>query len=402
MPEGKYYWTVSDPGLDDHHAVNGTVDIESPRTSVVDARVHKESGLERSEGYWRCVSTNSVLNGGGVEDRVWATPPGWLAIDDQFILTWDASGKLIGNWSLKRNADSSPKTLDIIDIIDILTGDSIGEGQWAVSQKKLLLRLYPPRKTTLPYLTSIFSKPTNGDLLEWRFDKLPGPPAWLDPDLAAEAEESVELEARSNVDVIAADDAGSIMSTVSAIDGRWIVQSVTKAESFNVKGFSPDNREWVIAGEWILFVDHNGKTTKGLISTLDDTSPRRIIVQSKQGSVLWVMVGVYHLIDDTLQCCFLIPDKPDTDASTPSDENKEPKENVATLTDDCFYAPPTPGRLVVSFRKRIRTQQNVFADTPLPNVQGIVIDTKRSEPSRRHLVEIIDRGKTTDSEKTTS
>jgi hypothetical protein len=144
----------------------------------------------------------------------------------------------------------------------------------------------------------------------------------------------------------------------------------------------------VIAGEWILFVDHNGKTTKGLISTDDDSTPRRIIVQSQQGSVLWVMVGVYRLIDDTLQCCFLIPDKPDSDASTPSDENEGPKENVETLTDDCFYAPPTPGRLVLSFRKRLRTQQYVVVDTPLPNVQGIVLDTKKSDPSGRHLVEI--------------
>jgi serine/threonine-protein kinase len=46
VPEGKYYWTVSDAGLDTDHAVNGTVDIESPRTSVVNAKVHGDGALE--------------------------------------------------------------------------------------------------------------------------------------------------------------------------------------------------------------------------------------------------------------------------------------------------------------------------------------------------------------------
>lgn len=49
----------------------------------------------------------------------------WLAIDEQFLLTWDASGKPIGNWNLTRDVTESPKTLRINDI---LTGDPLSEG----------------------------------------------------------------------------------------------------------------------------------------------------------------------------------------------------------------------------------------------------------------------------------
>lgn len=390
IPEGKYYWTVSDPGILDDHAVNGTVDIESPRTSVIDAEIHRSDALERSEGYWRCVSTDSVLNGSGVEDCEWAKSPGWIAIDKQFVLSWDASGNLIGNWSLKRKADSSPKTLEIVDI---LSGDLIGEGQWAVSQKQLLLRLYPPRKTTSPYLASIFSKPTNGDLLEWRFEKLQGAPAWADPNSLGE---SVEPFA-SAADNLEPDQPTNSSSGNSDLEGRWILDSVQMGGT----SVSPKHTEGelIFVGDWQLSVNPDGTITKSIVSTRTDTSPKRIRIetQTEKGKVV-VLQGVYRVDDKgqqfrSLQLYLLQPGfanfsrdtKPDSKPLTLAEMEEYVQLTIESLTDRCFDETPVNGALLM--RGRMSSEPLVPSILP-PNIVGKVLDIKQSDQNGRMLVEI--------------
>ncbi len=399
IPEGKYYWTVSDPGILDDHAANGTVDIESPRTSVINTEIHRGNALERSEGYWRCVSTGSVLNGGGVEDCAWAASPVWIAIDEQFILSWDASGKLIGNWILKRNADSSPKTLEIVDI---LTGDLIGEGQWAVSQKQLLLRLYPPRKTTSPYLASIFSKPTNGDLLEWRFEELSGPPAWLDPNLAAEeADKSVDDGDRPFGDLTFTDpvvaDRDGRRNFESELDGRWEFQMMFQGPSQILpRGGSG---ELIFAGDWLITFDANERIAKSIVTTQTDVSPKRIRIDMRSEEGIPVTLhGVYRVDNPglhfrNLELYFLEPgfvassEKAGPD-SEPLDES-EVAERVETLltslTEACFNEPPASGRML--WRCRLPSDYQRFV-TQAPDIEGLVVETTQTSPDSKALVEI--------------
>lgn len=399
IPEGKYYWTVSDPGILDDHAANGTVDIESPRTSVIGAEVRRGNALKRSDGYWRCLSTSSVLNGGGVEDCEWATSPGWIAIDEQFILSWDASGKLIGNWSLKRNADSSPKTLEIVDI---LTDDLIGEGQWAVSQKKLLLRLYPPRKTTLPYLSSIFSKPTNGDLLEWRFEKLPGPPAWLGPDLAApSSDESVDDGDRPFDDLTFSDpvvyDRDVRRKFESELDGRWEFEMMFQGPAQVLP--EGGSGELVFAGDWLITFGDNGRIAKSVVTTQTDVSPKRIRIDMRTDEdVPIVLHGVYRVDAPekrfrNLELYFLEPgfvafDKnagPDADPLDESEVAERVETLLASLTEECFDEPPGSGRML--WRCRLPSDYQRFV-TQAPDIEGLVVETTQASPDSKALVEI--------------
>lgn len=400
IPEGKYYWTVSDPGILDDHAANGTVDIESPRTSVIDVEIHRGNALERSEGYWRCVSTDSVLNGGGVKDHRWATTPGWIAIDKQFILSWDALGNLIGNWSLKRNADSSPKTFEIVDI---LTGNLIGEGQWAVSQKQLLLRLYPPRKTTSPYLSSIFSEPTNGDLLEWRFEKLSGPPAWLDPDLAAEAEADKLADDGDRpfgdltfTDPVVSDRDGR-RNFESELDGRWEFETMFQgpAQIFPKGG----SGELIFAGDWLITFDTNERIAKSIVTTQTDVSPKRIRIEMRtdEGDPV-VLHGVYRVDSPqkhfrNLELYFLEPGLvafgknagPDADPLDKSEVAERVETLLGSLTKECFDDPPGPGRMLWRCRLPSDYQRIV---TQAPDIEGLVVETTQASPGSNALVEI--------------
>lgn len=389
IPEGKYRWTVSDAGINNDHSASGTIEIESPRTSVVDAAVNGDSALRRSEGYWRCVSTDSVLNARIAKDRRWARPPAWLAIDEQFILTWDASSKLIGNWSLTRNATKSPKTLTIGDI---LTGDLLAEGQWAVSQKQLLLRLHPPRETTLPYLTSIHSKPRDGNLIEWRFEKLSGPPAWLDPNLAAESgDESVEHGRDTGSDQPTKSSSGN-----SDLEGRWLLDSV----QIGATSVLPEDTdgELIFAGDWQLSVNPDGRITKSVVTTRTDTSPKRIRIETQTEEGKIVLQGVYRVDDQShqfrsLQLYLLQPGfanfsrdtKPDAKPLTLAEMEEYVQLTIESLTDRCFDETPVNGALLM--RGRMSSEPLVPSGLP-PNIVGKVLDIRQSDQNGRTLVEI--------------
>ena len=305
------------------------------------------------------------------------------AIDDQFILTWDAAGKLIGNWSLKRNADSSPKTLEIVDI---LSGDLSGEGQWAVSQKQLLLRLYPPRKTTSPYLSSIFSKPTNGDLVEFRFEKLPEPPPWLNSDSIGEiAAPFTEASARDKVAITSSAD--------SALEGRWIPDAVqTEAETTSIMP-GDIGGVWIFAGDWLLSVNPDGTIEKSVVTTRTDVRPKRIRIETKTEKELVVAQGVYRVDDknpnsNKLQLYF-VDYFSDTKASrTPLDAaelEKQTQKTIESLTDRCFDEPPESGAMLLRCRM---SSEPILTRNFLPNVVGKILDTKPSKQNGKILVEV--------------
>jgi serine/threonine protein kinase len=383
VPEGKYYWRVSDAGLDSDHAVNGTIDIESPRTSVVDAKVHGRGALDRVKGYWKVVSTDVMWRSQDSEKPDWARSPTWILVDDTSISYWDSSGKPLDPWSLKLDAENTfPK---LLQLHDVSTDERLAEGQWAVGQNELLLRLYPPRKTTSPYLASIFSKPVNGDLVVFRFEKLPKPPAWLDSESPAEIADPDTEPFSSELDL-----PENVSSIPSGLDGRWIVESITNGQKVSPPKIMAD--ELVVAGHWFLSVDLNGTISKGLVSFNENSGRKQIqFTMGKEDSP--VFHGIYKSDQNSLDICCIIPEVSvveaggDIERLSSDDFDKRARKIAALLTDECFDQPLRNNRIILRC-----CRPPDYRRTPIqshaPDVEGLVLETRQANPRGMRMVEI--------------
>jgi hypothetical protein len=318
----------------------------------------------------------------------WANSPTWIAVDETSISYWDSSGKPLGPWSLELDSgNTSPK---LFWLHDVSTDERLAEGQWAVGQKELLLRLYPPRTTTSPYLVSIFSKPVNGDLVEFRFEKLPVPPPWLDSDSVGEI-------AASNDKSSDADTATKTSAADSDLDGRWILDSMYSGPT----SIMPEGGtgELMFAGDWLLN-DAGDKIIKSLVTTRTDVTPKqiRIDLQLDEGVPI-VMHGVYR-VDSTsqqsrsLQAYFLMPGvellNAEGQLETLSDAELREKvrKSIESIPDRCFDEPPALGRTLWRCRRPFPYRRTGVVVPGASEVEGIFLETKQATPDSMSLVEI--------------
>lgn len=254
----------------------------------------------------------------------------------------------------------------------------------------------------MPYLTSIFSKPTNGDLLEWRFERLADIPDFL------EAENTTPSSSESRKEGTAPFGFGSVNEPfpeepvlsapdASEIDGHWIVESVSIGQAVSNPDIIPaELGDLIIAGHWLLSVDPGGKISKGLVSIKKHSNPKQINFttsledSSDSHGVHW---GIYKSDESSLDICCAMPEVTGKDTEgNPELFSREELDDfrrkaALLLTEECFDEPLRDNRVIWRCR-RMSKHFRTPIQTRTPNVEGIVLDSRQANQTGTPLIEI--------------